>query len=68
MNARTLKTPAASSGLHLAPANHLKLATCATLSLIITLLTASVIGQATGAAGLAQPVSASAPTMMVSAR
>jgi hypothetical protein len=45
-----------------------KLATCATLSLIITLLAASVIGQATSAASLVQGMSASAPAMTVSAR
>jgi hypothetical protein len=52
----------------LAAPSSLKLATCATLSLIITVLTASVIGQATGAASLERSMSASAPAMTVSAR
>jgi hypothetical protein len=52
----------------LAAPSSVKLATCATLSLIITLLAASVIGQATGAASLAQSDSVSARVMTVSAR
>lgn len=68
MNARTLTTPSAPQELRPAPASSVKLVTCAALSLILTLLTASIISQATGAPGLAQPVSASAPTMMLSAR
>jgi hypothetical protein len=66
MNATT--KIARTAELHLAAPNSVKLATCATLSLIITLLTASVIGQATGAASVAQSMSASAPAMTVSAR
>ena len=51
--------------LRLAPASGLKFATCATLSLIITLLTASAIGQATGSTGLS---SANAPTLTATLR
>ncbi|HEX4052397.1 MAG TPA: hypothetical protein VHY19_16130 [Steroidobacteraceae bacterium] len=54
--------------LRLATPSIVKVGTCAALSLIITLLTASVIGQATGAASLAQSVSVGAPAMTVSAR
>jgi hypothetical protein len=56
MNATTKITPR-TAALRLAPQSSLKLATCATLSLIITLLTASVIGQATGAASFASAAS-----------
>ncbi len=51
-----------------APPSGLKLATCAALSLIITLLIASAIGNATGSAALSPSFSASAPTHTVSAR
>ena len=68
MNAHTLTTRPGLRELRPAPASNVKVVTCAALSLIITLLTASIIGQATGAAGLAQAVSASAPAMTVSAR
>jgi hypothetical protein len=51
--------------LRLAPQNGLKLATCATLSLIITLLTGSIIAQATGAHSLS---SSSAPALTASLR
>ena len=66
MNANTKITRTAE--LRLAAPSSVKLATCATLSLIITLLTASVIGQATGTSSLAQSMSVSAPAMTVSAR
>ena len=68
MNAPTLTTPSAPTELRPTPASNVKLVTCAALSLVITLLTASIIGHAIGGAGLAQPVSASAAAMMVSAR
>jgi len=42
--------------------------TCATLSLIITLMTGAVIGQATGAASLTSAAAASAPSLTASAR
>ena len=45
--------------LRLAPRSSFKLAVCATLSLLITLATASVIGRATGAASLSPAVSGS---------
>lgn len=50
-----------------APASGLKVAICATLSLMITLITASVIGQATGASP-AHAISASAAATTLSAR
>jgi hypothetical protein len=68
MNASTLTTTSTAKELRPAPASNLKLVTCAALSLLITLLTASVIGQATGAASLTQSVSSSAPAMTLSAR
>jgi hypothetical protein len=49
--------------LRLAPPSGIKLATCATLSLIITLLTASLIGQATGGRSVSFAPS-SAPALM----
>jgi hypothetical protein len=61
------KVTARTAELRLAPPNSLKLATCAALSLLITLATASVISQATGAASFA-PTTLSAATLTASLR
>lgn len=61
------KIASRSAELRLAPRNSVKLATCAALSLLITLATASVIGQATSAASLASSV-ASTATLTASLR
>lgn len=55
MNA--IKTTARTAELRPAPPSGVKLATCAALSLLITLATASLIGQAIGGASFAPTAS-----------
>ena len=57
MNANNITSRAVE--LRLAPQSSFKLAICATLSLLITLAAASVIGQATSAASFSPAVSGS---------
>jgi hypothetical protein len=65
MNA--FNTTSRTAELQLAPRSGIKLATCAALSLIITLLSASVIGQATGARSVSSSLS-SGPALTASLR